>query len=85
MTFLSVVQPATATTTATLTTTKFQGGNSRSEGSSAAYVVLSSKPGMKLIAWLAGEFIRLPMERNLKQQKRLPIYQPQNLLLPFRY
>jgi len=48
------------------------------------YVVLFSRPDMKLIAWLAREAIRLPMERSLKQPKHLPIHHPPNLLLPLR-
>ena len=52
------------------------------------YVVLFSKPDIKLIAWLAREAIRLPMARSfsiIKQPRHLPIQQPQNLPLPFRY
>jgi len=52
------------------------------------YVVLFSKPDMKLIAWLAREAIGLLMERSfsvIKQPRHLSIQQPHNLPVPFRY
>ena len=52
------------------------------------YIVLFSRPDMKLIAWLAREAIWLPMVRSfsvIKQPRHLPIHQLQNLLLPFWY
>jgi len=49
--------------------TKLQGRNSRSKGSSAAYMVLISKPDMKHIAWLARDVHLASYGKKLKAVK----------------